>query len=153
MKERWRSQHCTANVIQTTDDYIDDHNWQHSPTGWIWTSHVTAWAVWVSVCSLSQVFWVSYQSSARSILHTLGTRTQSTILTQAAGCLAILFSEMQKRASCFNPSNLGLAVCVLVNVWLLSERPECITRVKHAPSRSRTAKSGWKRAVINALSL
>lgn len=33
--------HCTANVIQTTADHIDDHNWQYSPTGLTWTSHVT----------------------------------------------------------------------------------------------------------------
>lgn len=80
-----------------------------------------------------QMLRVSYQSSAPSILHTLGTRTQSTILTQAAGCLAILCSKMQRRASCFSPSKiLASAACVLINVWLLSERPECITCVKHA---------------------
>lgn len=36
-----KNPHCTANVIQTTTDNIDDHNWQYSPTGLIWTSHVT----------------------------------------------------------------------------------------------------------------
>lgn len=41
VKERWRNRHYTANVIQTTADHIDDHNWQYSPTGLIWTSHVT----------------------------------------------------------------------------------------------------------------